>query len=120
MGKERRQIARGFEMGNGVELWLDGLQAALLNRGFVHASSIEAADGLRHRVALVIACRCLLKNRSEKIQIVFIEFAIDVPGGLVWRDRIFLLPAPAGGLVEIHARIDGFVDRAEIETRRIR
>jgi hypothetical protein len=113
---QRREIVRGLQRGDGLELGFDRLGAMGVDRGFVDAGSVKFADFLGDRVALACAGGRLLQDAAQEIQVVFVELAVDAPGGLVGRDGILLLPAAAGVLVEIHAGVDGFIDGFEIET----
>jgi hypothetical protein len=49
-----------------------------------------------------------------------VEFSVDAPAGLIGGNRILLLPATAGILVEIYTGVDGLVDGSEIEAWGIR
>src|SRR4051812_4849728 len=53
------------------------------------------------------------------MQVVLVQLAVHAPRTLLGRDRILLLPAAAGVLVEISARVDGLIHGGEVETRRV-
>ncbi len=117
--EQRREIMRCLERGDAVEIGLDRIDTVLLGGGFVDACGVEVADLLSNSIALTARRRGLLQNPVQKIQVVFVQFAVDAPRRLIGRDRIVLLPAPARILVQVHARIDRLVDRFEIQTWRI-
>ncbi len=62
-----------------------------------------------------VSSRGFLQNLAHDRRISFTNFDKAYPGGLVGGNFRGLQPVAAGVLVEIHAGIDGFVDRVGIE-----
>ena len=108
-----------FEIVNGCQTRLQRLGAQLLYCGFIHAGRVVVADLLRDRVA-VLGDGGLFQNAAQVLQIVFVQLAVNAPGGLIGRNRIHFLPAAAGVLVEVHARISRAVHGGGIEAGSVR
>jgi hypothetical protein len=105
---QRCDLVSGLQLRNGIEIWPNGSQAALFNCDLVHTGAVEVADLLGDGITLHLG-RCLLQNAAQKIQVVFIQLSIDVPGSLVRRNGVIFLPASTRILVKIDAGIGRFV-----------
>ena len=94
------------------------LQAKHINRRRIHARS-KIVTHLLLNPRTLCRLRIGLKNPPQKLLILIPQLRINAPARLVSRNRILLLPTPAGKLVEVHARIHRPVQTRYIQRRRI-
>ncbi len=77
------EILRRLDLGNGVELRLNGRYATFFYGAFVHAGGVEVANLLGHGVALgsiwLIGLGCFFQHAAEEGEVVLIELAVDRP-----------------------------------------
>ena len=116
MRDQRSQIPPVLDFVNCFEFGLNCGNAATMNGWFIHARRVKIANLSRYLIALPGAS-CLLQKAAKKTEVGFIHLVGDVPGDLIGRNRVLFLPAAACIAVKVLARIDGIVDRSQIEAR---
>ncbi len=116
---QRRQFARRLQLCDGPQLRLQRFDPALFHHRLIHAGRVIIADFARHLVSVRGWRRCLFKNRVQKVKIVLVQFRVDVPGRLICRNRIVLLPASGRKMIEVHAWVRGAIERTQIQARRV-
>ena len=114
-GQQRGQILRRLHGRDLIEIRLQRLGAEPVDGGLVHTGAEVVADLLLVRVAAGGLFGKLVENSPKELLIVLIKLAVDAPARLVGGDGIVLHPSTAGVLVEIDARIGGFIHGGDVE-----
>src|SRR5580704_12097034 len=96
------------------KLRLNGLHAERVNRCGVHARSEVVANLLLNRSA-ILRFRVSFKDAPQKLLVLVAELRIDAPARLVGGDRVVLLPAAAGELIEVHTGVYRAVEAGDVE-----
>ena len=86
------------------ELELNRLQTERIDGCSIHAGGEVVAHLLLHGSAVLRLC-IGLENAPQELLVFVAKLGVDAPAGLVGGDRVFLFPAAAGELVEIHAGV---------------
>src|SRR5262249_2348731 len=115
VGDRFDQLIFAGDGSNAIQLRLDRSSAFSVAPSFIHARLVHVADFLHHGAALGIVGRCLFQNGVQYLAIVFRQFVEPAPTRLIRRNGIVFAPVPASVLVEVLARVGGFVDGAQVE-----
>jgi len=91
-----------------LEKGLNGLVAKLIGKVGVHAGGVEVSVLLLERALWAVGG--FFEIEIEQIPVALGELVEAAPTGLVTWDRVVLAPVAAGVLVEISARVCGFID----------
>ena len=108
-------VPHALHSGYAVQFRLDRLDATLRDGRRVHARGVRIADLLIDRRALIADHRRALQHVEQHLFIVVTQFREAAPAGAIGGQRMRRNPITACILVEIDARVHGFVQRRGVE-----